>query len=562
MAQRLTPFFPPTTPLHIIRLRVEFCRAFTRIAATGKFLGIDINPMLFRDFRGEAFERLLSQFSIMVIFRVNEIMKWAETAADASTPARSEQKSLIPIATAHHAALTNLLEKKQSQQSLRDSYSQVKHVMASKEAHTRNSRRVNKLQDKIDARGADQHAREVAESADQLNIDWEGNPKWKEIILGNKIEVPDEILEDSLSIAGVPVPGNSSDEAPASDQPSWSWNLDEIAKAQQGGPRSNLLEDLDERVKVQEANIERWKSFANEFHSDEHDSSTLCGSSPRPGSVIDRVEEYEKLMEMINTNVPGGYRPRKSRTGRNEKSQGSADNVPTSSNGSEIDQKAINFRSPDEKFLPVEEKSDVLSQENAQSTISGLSSPPNLPTPLKLPKPLKYQPSLVERTRVSMALTKTEDKAESSSNQSEDVSSLPIRIPVSPPSGSALKPTGSETLVERTRKSMSLLPVKSRAPRTPSSKKPSKTYPINPFETPKESGAEMPGNSTPPQELFGQNAKYASVFKSRPKVALSPTRAPSLGSMDVVHESKNDLFATQGTASSLPGDANQSTGRS
>ena len=467
------------------------------------------------------------QFSVMVINHIDEVIEREVTAAYASATSRSEQKSQIPIPTAHHASLASLLQKKQSQQSLRDSYSQVNYVMALKEAHMRSSRRVNKIHDKIDARGANQHAREVAESANQLNIDWEGDPKWQEVILGNKIEVPDEI---------------------------WAANLDEIAKAQQVEPRSNLLKDLDDRVKVQEANIDRWKSFTEQLHSDEHSSRASSGSPPRAGSVIERVEEYEKLMEMIKTHIPGGYRPKKSRTGHNEKGQGSADNATTSSNGSETDRKAINFRPPDEKSTPVDEKSDEISQETAHSIISGPSSPTKLPTPLKLPKPPKHQPSLVERTRGSIALAKAEDKAESSSTQSGDVSALPIRIPVSPPSGSDLKPTGSETLIERTRKSMSLLPVKSRAPRTPSSKKPSKTYPINPFETPKESHAEMPENSTPPQELFGENAKYASVFKSRPKIALSPTRRPTLGCMDVVHESPNDLFAIKGTASSPPGD--------
>lgn len=547
-----------------MRLRAELCRGLVSLAATGHFPGIDIKSIMLRDGRGKTFEDLLCHFSIMVVFRLHEIMTERENQRGAAPiPSRFEERSLMPLTTVYNTSLTTLLKKKQSQRSLRDLYNQLKYALALEETHLRDSCRVNKIKDKIDVRGAEQHVREVTEAADQFNIDWENDPKWKDVIQGNKIEVPDEILKHVFPEGRIPVLNYASDEAPASDQLSWSWKLDEIAKAQEVEPQSNLSEDLDERLKAQIASIEHWKSFANQFRSDERGSSTSSGSSPRRGSVIERVEEYEKRMEMANTDVPGGSRPRKSCTGRNGKGQGSDDNATTSSNGSEKDLKAANFRPPDEKSTVVKEKTDVISPETARPIISAPSSPPKRQTPLKLPKPLKYQASLVDRTRVSMALAKAEDKAGNSSTRTDDVSSLPIHVAVSPPSGSDLKSPGSETLVGRTRKSTSLLPVKSRAPRTPLSNKLSTAYLVNnPFETPKGSHADMPGISTPPEEVFGGNAKHASVFKGRPKTALSPTRAPSLGCMDVVNESKNDVFASQKMAGSPPQDANRSTRRS
>lgn len=55
-------------------------------------------------------------------------------------------------------------------------------------------------------------------------------------------------------------------------------------------------------------------------------------------------------------------------------------------------------------------------------------------------------------------------------------------------------------------------------------------FPTNQFETPKKQHKSITNDVkslTPPEELFGQEADYASVFKSRPKIGLSPTLSPS-----------------------------------
>lgn len=94
------------------------------------------------------------------------------------------------------------------------------------------------------------------------------------------------------------------------------------------------------------------------------------------------------------------------------------------------------------------------------------------------------------------------------------------------------------TLLERTRQSMSLLPnppPKSKGPRHSWVKQPrfSEIFPVNQFETPgkaqsQQSGAWSPrsGSSTPRDKLFSDEADYASVFKSRPRIAVSPSLSP------------------------------------
>ncbi|EDN10713.1 predicted protein [Histoplasma mississippiense (nom. inval.)] len=90
-------------------------------------------------------------------------------------------------------------------------------------------------------------------------------------------------------------------------------------------------------------------------------------------------------------------------------------------------------------------------------------------------------------------------------------------------------------LVERTRQSMSFLPKPSSRSRQSLAAKPRKSqvFPTNQFETPKRDGPRSlesggSGMSTPKEELFSQDADYASVFKSRPRIAMSPVNSPAV----------------------------------
>ncbi|KAI9875492.1 MAG: hypothetical protein M1830_008411 [Pleopsidium flavum] len=151
------------------------------------------------------------------------------------------------------------------------------------------------------------------------------------------------------------------------------------------------------------------------------------------------------------------------------------------------------------------------------------------------PSPVKPRQSLVERTRMSMVL--------SSSQNIHQTMMMGPPLPPAPPAEDPVKfgsRTGrtdfdsKSTLLERTRQSMSILPAISQRTRKSIHKtQSSKGYPTNQFETPKkqqlqESTADGK-DSTPRDELFSQEADYASVFKSRPKIALSPSISPSIG---------------------------------
>ena len=136
------------------------------------------------------------------------------------------------------------------------------------------------------------------------------------------------------------------------------------------------------------------------------------------------------------------------------------------------------------------------------------------------PTPSKPPLSLTERTRQSMAFV------------SPGANFTAIAHSSSPPvpelkGGETVEepPTIKGNLLERTRQSISLVPSKPKVSRKSiQNRRSSKIYPTNQFETPRK--AAYIKELTPPEELFSPGAGYDSVFRSRPKVASSPTVSP------------------------------------
>ena len=122
-----------------------------------------------------------------------------------------------------------------------------------------------------------------------------------------------------------------------------------------------------------------------------------------------------------------------------------------------------------------------------------------------------------------------------------------------------LSTTRPLTLLERTRQSMSLLPnSKNRTGQGPIEKRASakekrlsQAVPVSRCETPRkmtksessrlETTTPTSGSSTPRDELFSDAAAYDSVFKSRPRIALSPALSPDRSGMGSDYTLGKDL---------------------
>ena len=139
------------------------------------------------------------------------------------------------------------------------------------------------------------------------------------------------------------------------------------------------------------------------------------------------------------------------------------------------------------------------------------------------PTPAKSKASLMERTRQSMAFASPMGLQ---TLLPEGPSPSPFPPILSKPPYPTTDSSAPRTLLERTRQSISLVPSKPKGSRKSMlDRRTSKPYPTNQFETPKR---QLPRVTelTPPEELFSPGAGYDSVFKSRPKIALSPNRSP------------------------------------
>lgn len=168
---------------------------------------------------------------------------------------------------------------------------------------------------------------------------------------------------------------------------------------------------------------------------------------------------------------------------------------------------------PESPTSDVDEE-EILAQQIILSTMSAQS-------------PIKSKPSLSERTRKSMALTSPEEVFQmpvAESFRKPKSPSLPSADIFASSSSTALN--SRESLIERTRQSMSHLPPKTRK-QVIDKRRTSKVYPSNQFGSPEQSYNTSSAEAmTPPEALFAQDVNYASVFKSRPKIATSPTPSP------------------------------------
>ncbi|KAK5019404.1 hypothetical protein LTR39_000395 [Cryomyces antarcticus] len=119
--EKLQPFFPPLEPLQSLNLRAALYRCLNEQKKDGT-LGRDIvlRKTMLDECKGERFEELMLAFSTAVV-RKMVLSKDRKTKhssvvrrlATASTIGSADQKSLLPLAIAHKAALTTTLRRKQ-----------------------------------------------------------------------------------------------------------------------------------------------------------------------------------------------------------------------------------------------------------------------------------------------------------------------------------------------------------------------------------------------------------------------------------------------------------------
>lgn len=207
------------------------------------------------------------------------------------------------------------------------------------------------------------------------------------------------------------------------------------------------------------------------------------------------------------------------------------------------------------------EGSSLARSYNPEDTHGSLDGPDRKPHDigLHLPPPdsltdIASEPSstLAARARMSMALDST------------DLSGFPPSASTAEPRTNNTNPTAPSTtldrrfsLLDRTRQSVNFAtsgPQSEFKRRQQKASRQSVSYPVNQFETPiksktyvaaddENSGSQHAGIETTPKDMmFSEDAEYASVFKSRPKIAVSPVLSPTMESPPPgVYDSADDM---------------------
>ena len=567
--------------------------------------------------KGERFEEALAAFSTIVLRKSMSADEGGGSAiarrlALATDIKASEQRSLLPLAIAHRASLTAVLQRKEQE---RSRYLQFQHRLD--ESNQQLRRQHKRLLQEIEASaGANITGQLLERTRQRFDTHWQGDPRWLDVILNGDLGGTDDVLfgtcfkEVWKDVTSGTLPGAN------------------VNSEQEG-----LLQNLENRVATQQARLQRWKEYREQmkgkFQTIANKATTQ--KSPKPAqdwsidltahkqidaqqadvlqnSVKDTLDtsrevelpeddEYAQLVKSIQRDLDAigtpkrqslrhtrGAVSRKYSTGKQRPDYGMSQSHLAGGILNNDEQPEHDNVDSEEAALPEAEQlkqgetpttppptSSKIAKSDRSSDMPAISTPepcvtdsdrqgqPPAPSsrltgttldeadhPLLEndeesmlaaeiiaatmnagPSPVKTKPSLVERTRRSMAFASPAERHLLPSNaimQTKDQVSKPLEV------CSQVAEDPRATLLERTRRSMSLLPAQAREPRKSMHKqRHSRQFPTNQFETPKKQPAILEDleDMTPPEQLFSEEADYASIFKSRPKIAMSPTDSPA-----------------------------------
>ncbi|KAK7183017.1 hypothetical protein DPSP01_006034 [Paraphaeosphaeria sporulosa] len=268
-SQKLQPFFPPLEPLQSRNLRIALHRSLDALKKDG-VLGREavLRKTMLDECKGEKFHEILSSFSSVVLKKslstkprrhVNEAV--VRTLATSAVLSNEAQTSLLPLAIAHKAALTNLLREKEEK---RRRYTDFGLLLDAK-AHDINLRIRRTVETPRAAKPAVPQ-KETDAIKKQLKDNWIGDQKWVDVMLhGEDFQGDAGFLDSSFSRV---------------------WRIvEQGGRLEDAMPEIGLLENLQLRVDEQKTRLEKWKKF----HEKMQRGSPVTDQGPKTltGPVMD-----------------------------------------------------------------------------------------------------------------------------------------------------------------------------------------------------------------------------------------------------------------------------------
>ncbi|KAH8424671.1 uncharacterized protein LDX57_002415 [Aspergillus melleus] len=486
---KLRPFFPPLEPLQSVNLRAALFRVLSELKKNGE-LGREtiLRKSMMDDCKGEKFDEILAVFSTTVLRKAlaesedDDLRSPAMKMAMAPGLSRQEYQQMLPLIIAHRASLRSMGAHR----------NRIQHT------HEKFSELLDRKKGQLNARVEESPSMledtqiEFDRIARETKANWFGSEEWADTLLyGGARSSNDTFLELPFGTA-------------------WSKANESTVEDLTTSATPDLLIDLESRVSLQRARLQRWRQYGSSIQKHERINSTSSanGSSlafrdHQPLTVASISKAVRQPVERVSLKAEDRSLLF-SMTEALARINGTSSYAATSG-------RTASWRGPS-SHLPA----------GREPTEKTPSPPLSSQDPTSPEQPAQTHPHLEE-----VPIPSASPAVQISPSPSPPLNTDPDPEP-------RINFTG---LVERTRKSMSLLPPSSNKPpprRPRDSLRPRHarmSFPVNQFETPQKPSARVPDisrASTPQDDLFKEEADYASVFKSRPRVATSPVTSPAV----------------------------------
>lgn len=494
----MRPFFPPLEPLQSVNLRAALFRALSELKKDG-FLGRDVvlRKNMLDECRGDKFHEMLVVFSMLVLQRsITQDIHCSALRIITSPSASAEQDMIIPLILAYRSSMASIARRGRETSV---SYETVNKLLIQNEADLDLAAK-HSADKPIAKRDAD-----FDMVRQELIISCSGSEEWI-----------DAILEGGCSQLFTPLLGHDSEAS-----------LSMKGDAHSSCRTTDLLTNLEDRLSDQQSRLQHWRKFEQvltegkssvtapepssheTFAFREHqrltvDSVQPCRESTKPKLPPEYASLLSSLEAELTDNVKGKPEIQPSKDCSLNRILPRFNYSPDSFSVPNVmvNLGALNLNSP---RTSIHSSVSPRSESVANTDWEDISE---AQTPLQNPSPVPSQPSL----------SSSDTKDNTNPDRELSLSNSP-------------RPGIATTLMERTRQSLSMLPPPRSQPHVSLAanlRQPRPSFPVNQFEASEKQKAPEHGSgaSTPREELFSTD-DYASVFKSRPRIALSPVASPS-----------------------------------
>ncbi|MCJ1393071.1 hypothetical protein MMC18_005943 [Xylographa bjoerkii] len=560
--QKLRPFFPSLEPLQSLNLRTALFRSLSALKKNGVFRkDIFIRKSILDDCKGPRFEEVLAALSTSVIYKI-----LAEDDNDTSVVRQlllgnqnAGSADISILSMSYRASLTKRLSTKEE---LGRRYRKLGRMLdlKSHEIEQRGDSYLTASRDRME-RSVPQ--RTVAKLTKHLVENWQGDQSWIDILVrSDRFRPRNSLLEQPF------------------DKIWRHASNDTLYKVHLNNSES-LLGDFEERVSVQNERLEKWKQIKESLDKntkytiqsvpsqvdnikntvdsprqpDQRHSWMLPSRYREPTSVVDvgirethsssTVQDGKSRLKDVQpisgAFIEGTIPTRSFIVAADSKLQSASEEIAgTDTPPLTTDDDTLNTSSGTDRFRPesvnvagsfghiADETSPQ--QINAHAESDALAALKQSSSVVDTQAPIAQQRmSLAERTRLSMMLASPVKGLQNEETQSHvaPLPTLPQQEDDSLCRADSFSTAGhyrSASLLDRTRQSMSLMSTTSQGRRQSLKPRASKVYPVNQFNSPgrEQSLTEAAELSILEEILPDPDADYETVFKSRPKIALSP----------------------------------------